>query len=695
MSNMLQMFLLGTVHFYSLFFIAKYFEYIYLPFRGLMILFLIQLLSFLANIWQPTVSRFRYFVFAIFLLSAYNLSNAKLGTSLLEISFSCVGIFIYIQSEILRKLKSIPNIREGYFFELFGGLVGIGLYYFLTAKVGFPGFFVFSTLTIGYVLFSELTKAKLLVILGALLGLSFAIGEPQPIIDKRGRSLFLKDGELLRTFWSPNGHTELIQSAFMSDNLLISFEGGALRSHIYKFDGNYERLKEDYLKSKSTGIWGLDVVLPHFLRPKSEQVALLGCVGGQEILAAKAFGAKSIDVVDINESAQYLVGQVTKEFNGGIYSPPANVFTFDGRHFIRNSEKTYDIIQIYSAESASLSSAMGSLFRPSSLFTEEALRDYDAHLQEDGILQITINSYLKMKNTLEKAFGEKVFFEEAKILTLKADGRENDLVTFLYKKNGWSREDLNKTLSWLKNDPLKKWTVLVHPHDSFESKQVSLASYSMGEDFLKASTDNWPFLRIVKDPISSPGIKNFLLALFGVLVVLVLPYKKSEISPKSRYGAFFMGATYSLAQSTFILEIQRLIGLPGLGLSLAVGLCLLMSGLAAIGGSAKMPRNAFIVLSLLVGPLLYYYKLIGLLLLAVLVFAQGHIFSDLITRNRLRLNYIFLFNGLGFSLGLILFNLILILFGMWQTILVLGFFYLIVALLSRVSTAVDTLGPPI
>lgn len=687
MSTGLQLFFLGAVHFYSIFFIAKYFEYIYLTFQGLLVLFAIQILSFFTNLWQPQISKHRYYLFALYVFCIYSLSLAKLETNVGFIIAACVGLFVFIQSEILRKLKDFkPGIQQGYGFELLGGLCGVFLYYTLTAKIGFQGFYAVATIIMGAVLLSELPKKMMAIGIVPLLALCFVVTEPQPLVNKRQRfDMLSQEGSLLAHAWDPNGHVELIKTNYLPNNYILSFEGGALRSHIFEFDGNYERLKTDYLSGLSTGTWGLDVILPHFLKPQAEKVALISSVGGQEILAAKAFGAKSIDVIDINGSAQKMVADLTKNFNGDIYSSPVQVFTEDGRHFIQRSKNIYDIIQIYSAESASLSSALGSFFRPSSLITKESLQDYEQHLKDDGILQITIDQYLKVKATFESAFGDQVFFRGAKMLVMTPEGREHRLVTFLYKKNGWSEGEINSVSSWLLKDNRRKWMFLTNPLDSDEAKQLSLSRLSTPETFLRPSTDNWPFLRVATAPQKTLPIHYLFYALIAVTALFFFPLRKRSFSSFDKYGSFVMGSTYSFAQSIFIIQFQKISGQPGLGLCLAVGWCLILTGLAAVTPRKKISRLIFMILALALLPLFSLGSEAGLFLLSILMFAQGVFFVLILKKNHDRLNYIFWFNGLGFSLGIVLFNLAFILFGFWQALTLITAMYLLVALICKKS----------
>lgn len=145
-----QLFLLGVVHFYALFFVAKYFEYSYFPFEGLFVLFGIQILSFFTNIWQPLISKYRIALFPVFALGILSLSLSHLGQSLAFSIGACALIFIFIQSEILRRLKAFSEgVQYGYCFEIARGAVRNNFVLFVFKPVWLPGFCSFNNVDRG------------------------------------------------------------------------------------------------------------------------------------------------------------------------------------------------------------------------------------------------------------------------------------------------------------------------------------------------------------------------------------------------------------------------------------------------------------------------------------------------------------------------------------------------------------------
>ncbi len=686
----LSIFLLGCVQLLSLLFISKYFEYIYFSFYGLITLFVVQILSSWTNLWQMQISRFRQLSYLGCMICLWWLSFSSPRVSILFICLLCILIFSLLQSEIIYLIKlSATNLKSVYFSELIGCIFGVGIWYFFSATLGYKGFFYFCVVVLNLIIYLQFRNLKMTLryLIAATL-FALYIHEPQPIINKRERLEIVQNGEVLQTKWDTNGHVELIESTLYPDVKLISFEGGNLRSQIFKFDGNFESLKKDYLDSKDTGTWGLDVILPHFVkRDRNARSALISCVGGQEILAARAFGSSEISAIDINKSAQKIASDDYNNYNGALYSGPVHQFAKDGRYFIEHSNQHFDIIQIYSSESASSSSAMGSFFRPSSLVTLEALRVYDEHLAPDGILQITQQPFSKFKSTFEAAFGPRLFTESHKILAFSRANLVDDLVSIAYKKNGWSETEVENTLDWLNHDKRNKWDIIINPFSSADEKLKKINSRIFNNTFDRPASDNWPFFKIAKKPTQLSEAFWLFILLLAVLIIFFISFFRNRMLARSViFSSFFMGITYSVAQSLFIFNFQNLVGLPSLGLCLAISMVLTLTAASALLKKSNfidilLKPKFFISFALIFSIIFCFNKFASLPVLALLVFIQGTKYIEILKTSTRELNRIFWYNGLGFGLGILLFNLVFVFFGIDHVVFSASILYGIIALI--------------
>ena len=678
--------LMGHLQFYSALFLAKYFDFAFYPAYGLLALSGLQILSFWANLWHSVFSRVRVFLYPLYFLSLLLLSMSFESMPVALMLLAGLFIFAFTQSEIISILNSgRSEISTLYSGELIGGILGVLSWLTLSTKIGFSGYATLAAATMflnfGLQEVNNLNHKKPARVRAALLlsipliALVGFVREPEPVVNKRDRSQIVRAGTVVERIWDPNGFVELVN--FSPSRHLLLFDGGELRSNISKFDGNFERLKSDYQNSCPTNTWGLDVILPHFIHGRSgTNVALISAIGGQEILAARAFGAALIDVIDINGAAQRIMVERENDFSGKLYDGVL-LHHEDGRSFIENSEKKFDIIQIYSSESAAFSSAFGANFRPSSLLTEEALRTYDRHLAEDGVLQITSAPFEKMSATFQGAFRDHNQNLNEQLFIYRRDAN-TDLISFAFKKNGWTAEERATMTNWLVRDTTNRWKTLEFPvYEKYS--EPNFLSFS-----LRSSTDNWPFAKIFKDRDFELRLFYFLVASLVAFILYFVTRWKSVLRRKAIEGSFWMGASYSVAQSLAIISMQKVVGLPALGLGLAIAGILTLTAVAARFTEsrylAKFPRNLVSLLALAITPAYLLSKLSGLLVVAVLVVLQSAAFTRLLGENVERINVVFWVNGLGFAFGILAFNLIFAFFGLWQATLLLTILYFLISL---------------
>ena len=682
---MTSLFFLGFIQFYSALFFSKYFEYTYHPYIGLFVIYFIQLISLLGGLFSHSLNKYSKNLSFLVPLSLLGLSHSNLNTPIwLIIIYSLVYFFI-IQVETFTRLSEQPNeLVKRYSFELTGGLTGIVTWYLFTDNFGYLGFFYLMSISFFfYLLTIKKSKKQLgIFLLSTTLSL-ILLSSPLPIIDKRERSQLVMNGRILDSVWEPNGHVEIIESSLQPNKKIISFEGGALRSTINQFDGDYKKLKEDFLNSKSSLVWSIDVVFPHLLIRKDKySAALISCLGGQEILAARTFGAEKIDAIDINGTAQDLVKNKYSQYSGQIYNKDINSVTLDGRYFLEQTNQKYDVIQIYSADSSSFATLFGSFFRPSNLVTTDSLKLYIQKLNENGIFQLTQLPGARIYKTFEVAFGSDRLLQQNELFIYKS--KKNPLVNFAFKKNGWKKNDIDFAINWLAQDQNHDWQIILNPFASESEKTTSLSSQFKNDPLYdKESSDDWPFLKMSSHFINSTEIKWIFLSIFSMLFLFGITFSRSSINRRTIAFIFFLtGITLSFSQSFLVILLQKKWGLP----SLAICLTLISSlAISLFSNSLRFYsfKNLFTffvgalllatVFHLLDSPLLY-------LSLFLLMFCQSFIFSKIAQKTEHNISEFFWFNGLGFMLGTLFFNLIFVTSGLsfatW-TIITLFFVVLI------------------
>ncbi|HEX6765943.1 MAG TPA: hypothetical protein VF103_10710, partial [Polyangiaceae bacterium] len=117
------------------------------------------------------------------------------------------------------------------------------------------------------------------------------------------------------------------------------------------------------------------------------QVAIVGCGGGRDILTALGTGTKAIDAIELNRATVKLLRGALREFSGGVYDlPGVNTIIGEGRSAITHSGKKYDLIQISLIDSWAASAAGAYTLSEANLYTVDAYRLYFSRLTDDGMV---------------------------------------------------------------------------------------------------------------------------------------------------------------------------------------------------------------------------------------------------------------------------------------------------------------------
>jgi spermidine synthase len=109
-----------------------------------------------------------------------------------------------------------------------------------------------------------------------------------------------------------------------------------------------------------------------------------------DVAAAVHHGARHVDAVEVNPIIVRLVTGPYAERLGGLFTrPEVTLHNAEGRSFVRQSERRYDLIQISLVDTWAAASSGAYSLAESYLYTAEAFEDYLAHLSDEGAFTIT------------------------------------------------------------------------------------------------------------------------------------------------------------------------------------------------------------------------------------------------------------------------------------------------------------------
>jgi len=207
------------------------------------------------------------------------------------------------------------------------------------------------------------------------------------------------------TYWDPIARIDLSKEG-ASDSSSFLF-GLAPNYRDKKYIGRYIlvdsgcmtrqfRIYEDESKNEFLGHFLFSI--PYRLKEEVGDVLVIGAGGGVEVLVAKHFKAKRVDVAEINSATvNILKGKNKNDKLSSVYSgftssnkdTTINYYHEEGRSFIsKNKTSKYDILQLTGVDLLLALKSGGLVLSENYLYTQEALTYYYDALKDGGYAQI-------------------------------------------------------------------------------------------------------------------------------------------------------------------------------------------------------------------------------------------------------------------------------------------------------------------
>src|SRR5215471_3216022 len=126
------------------------------------------------------------------------------------------------------------------------------------------------------------------------------------------------------------------------------------------------------------------------LRPRGEY-AIIGPGGGIDVFRAVANGSPSVTGIEINSIiATAIMRDRYADYSQHLYErPDVHIVVSDGRSFIRNAKRSFDVVQMTLVDTWASTAAGAFALSENNLYTVEAFREYFEHLKPDRMIAIT------------------------------------------------------------------------------------------------------------------------------------------------------------------------------------------------------------------------------------------------------------------------------------------------------------------
>jgi SAM-dependent methyltransferase len=318
------------------------------------------------------------------------------------------------------------------------------------------------------------------------------------------------------------------------------------------------------------------------------EVLILGAGTGTDVAAALAHGSRSVDAVEIDPVILRLGAEHHPD--RPYQDPRVRRVVDDARHFLRTTDRRYDLVVFALIDSLTLQSAFSGVRLESYMFTEESFRAVRERLKPDGVL--VIYNYFRepwlvdrLANTAARAFGDEpvvhVHQAKAHLAVILAGPRLRDLASY----------------------PTPPAEVAAFNQGSAPAP----ARLHRRDASVVVATDDWPFLYL-----RGPHLPNHYVVALGVMLLVSAATVFGAVGGAARrwsWEFFFLGAGFMLLEAKAITQLALLWGSTWAVASLTIASVLIMA-LAANQVVARVDvRRPWLVGAALVGLIAANYLL--------------------------------------------------------------------------------------
>lgn len=361
-------------------------------------------------------------------------------------------------------------------------------------------------------------------------------------------------------------------------------------------------------------------LMPHLINRDAggrpfEDVLIIGAGSGNDVAAALLADARRIDAVEIDPVIQRIGRDLHP--NRPYADPRVSVHIDDGRGYLRNSERRYDLVVYALVDSLMLHSGYSSIRLENFLFTREAFEDVKRRLKPDGVF-VMYNFYRhgwvvgRLAGLTEEVFGAQPLVismpyreridrntgERGDITFLLAGasaGRMNAIrASYLEQRNFWV--GLNPAESAALNGfradppgPANAWRKAT-------PAQVDLAGSG------PLPSDDWPQLYLREKTIPWAPIGQGLVTVAALSLLILFAF--SPVRPmRVQWQMFFLGAGFMLLETKGVVHMALLFGSTWIVNSIVFAAILVMILCANVYVQKARPRRLLPCYMLLIAAL--------------------------------------------------------------------------------------------
>ncbi len=287
-----------------------------------------------------------------------------------------------------------------------------------------------------------------------------------------------------------------------------------------------------------------------------DNVLVLGAGSGTDVASALKHGAKHVDAVEIDPVILRLGRERHPEHP---YSDPrVTLINDDARHFLRTTNKKYDLVVFALIDSLTLQSSFSGVRLESYMFTRESFQAVKDRLEPDGLL--VIYNYFRERWLVDRLANSAadVFGQDPKVHVHEA------------------RSMLGVMLAGPRAAALTSNPAIPDRVTAFgQSHEPSPAQWLTRDPSIEPASDDWPFLYL-RDRHIPTHYSVALWLILAVSAILILPGVRRTTGRWS-WQCFLLGAGFMLLETKAITQFALLWGSTWVVSSLAITSVLIMA----------------------------------------------------------------------------------------------------------------------
>ena len=376
--------------------------------------------------------------------------------------------------------------------------------------------------------------------------------------------------------------------------------------------------------------------LVNVLRPHGAY-AIIGPGGGVDVLRAIANGSPSVTGIEINPIiANTVMRGRYDDYAYHLYDrPDVHIHVTDGRSFIRNSNQTFDVVQMTLVDTWASTAAGAFALSENNLYTVDAFREYFGHLRPDGVIAITRWEFRQPREALRvvsvamEALHQLGVANPSRNFMVVSDGHLDEdgiAVVVLAKKCAFTLDEEQSIRNYLGahsnlipqylpsvsiNNPFGSLIAANDPHAFAQSYPYNVAPVSDNAPFFFFTLKLGQALQGLRYSHAIDWKVNlgvavlgavFVISLTAVLAFLVIPLalrgQPRSLRTISLFYFVAVGLGYILIEIAFVQRFVLFLGHPTYALTVVVFLLLLSSGAGSLASSrwSAVARSTWIPL---------------------------------------------------------------------------------------------------